>query len=159
MPATDKECMERILCEGDIGHLAFVSDEPYVIPINYTYSRGRILFHCALEGKKLDLIRTNPRVCFEASSQEGHPAPHAADVCDAPWESVLCWGEARIVDDLEERQAILEEFQERYDYPKGARNPVTPERVKGCGAVEITVRRMTGRKVSGSDKCAWEWEA
>ena len=154
----DKESMEEILREGDIGHLAFVSDEPYVIPINYTYSQGRIIFHCALEGRKLDLIRANPKVCLEVSSQEGRPAPHAADVCDAPFQSVLCWGEARIIDDLAERIEILNEFQARYDDPPGTRDPITEERANNCGAIEITVTKMTGRKVSGQGKRTWEWK-
>ncbi|MGQ9732801.1 MAG: pyridoxamine 5'-phosphate oxidase family protein [Candidatus Zipacnadales bacterium] len=150
--------MERILYEGDIGYLAFVSDEPYVIPINYTYSKGRILFHCALKGKKLDLIRADPRVCFAVSRQQGQPAPHASKACNNPFESVLCWGEACIIDDLAERAAILAEFQARYNHPPGTRQPITPDRVKGCGAVEITVTKMTGRKVSGTEKVTWHWK-
>jgi nitroimidazol reductase NimA-like FMN-containing flavoprotein (pyridoxamine 5'-phosphate oxidase superfamily) len=151
--------METILREGDLGYLTFVSDEPYGIPINYTYSGGRILFHCALEGKKLDLIRGNPRVCFAVCRQEGHPTPHAGEACDNPFESVLCWGNARIIDDLEARQAILNEFQARYDLPDKPRPPISLEGTAKCGAVEITVTRMTGRKVSGKEKLAWEWEA
>ena len=76
----DRESMEEILREADIGHPAFVNDEPYVIPINYAYSKGRIIYHCALEGRKLDLIRANPKICFEVSSQEGHPAHYGETI-------------------------------------------------------------------------------
>jgi nitroimidazol reductase NimA-like FMN-containing flavoprotein (pyridoxamine 5'-phosphate oxidase superfamily) len=158
MSATDKQYMEQLLCEGDVGYLAFASAEPYVIPINYAYCNGRILFHCALEGKKLDLIRADPRVCFAVARQEGHPAPHAGDACDNPFESVLCWGDARIIDDLQERQAILNEFQTRFDTPERKRDPVSLERTEKCGAVEIVVTRMTGRKVSGKEKLCWSWQ-
>ena len=72
---------------------------------------------------------------------------------------MLCWGEARIIDDLDERQAILNEFQSRFDTPDHKREPISLERTAKCGAVEITVTRMTGRKVSGKDKLVWEWEA
>jgi nitroimidazol reductase NimA-like FMN-containing flavoprotein (pyridoxamine 5'-phosphate oxidase superfamily) len=159
MPPSDKELMEQIVCAGDLGYLALTSDEPYVIPINYTYCAGRILFHCALEGRKLDLIRADPTVCMAVARQEGHPAPHAGDACDNPFESVLCWGEARVIDDLDKRQAILNEFQARYDTPDHKREPISRERTEKCGAVEIVVTRMTGRKVSGKEKVAWEWEA
>ena len=158
MPPTDKERMEDILRNDDIGYIAFVSDEPYVIPINYTYSNGRILFHCALEGKKLDLIAENPTVCFAVSNQEGQPAPHGADECDGRFQSVVCWGEARVIDDLAERTGILNEFQARFDRPDGPREPLTEERAKGCGAVEIVVTKMTGRLVHGPEKEAWSWE-
>lgn len=155
---TDKELMEKIVTDGYIGYLGFVSDEPYVIPINYTYSRGRILIHCALEGKKLNLIRANPRVCIAVARQEGQPTPHAGDACSNPFQSVLCWGEARIVGDLDERQAILNEFQARFDTPERKREPVSRERAAKCGAIEIRVTKMTGRSVSGKEKLSWEWE-
>ena len=157
---SDRDEMERILREEDIGHLALAGDDsPYVVPLNYTYSNGRILFHCALEGKKLDLIGKNPKVCFEVSRQEGHPAEHAGDLCDAPFESVICYGSARIVDDLQERRELLNEFQERFGTPDKPRAPITEERASKCGAVEITISQMTGRARSGKDKAEWRWEA
>jgi len=161
MPTDTDRCeMERILQEESIGHLAMAADDDlYVIPLNYTYVGGRILFHCALEGKKLDSIRRNPGVCFEVSRQNGPPVPHAGDACDAPFESVICWGQARAIDDLEERQAMLNVFQARYDTPAKKREPISPERTAKCGAVEITVTRMTGRQCAGEEKASWEWEA
>jgi len=158
--AQAKQAMERILAGQSVGHLGLAhSGEVYVVPLNYTYSRGRILFHCALEGRKLDMIRANPRVCFEVSYQGAEPLPHGGDPCDTPFESVICWGTARIVEDLSELQAILDEFQMRFEKPGGPREPVPLARVEGCGAVEITVSRMTGRRGLGHRPEHWEWVA
>ena len=157
---TDKEQMEAILHDEDIGHLGLaVENEPYVVPINYTYVDGRILVHCALEGRKLDFIRRNPNVCFEVSRQEGRPRPHAGDLCNAPFESVLCFGAARIVEDLDERRGLLNVFQERFSTPSKTREPISLERAGKCGAIEIQVSRMTGRRRVGEEKAAWEWPA
>jgi len=157
---TDKDQMESILNAGDLGHLGLsASGEVYVLPINYTYSAGRILFHCALEGRKLDMMDANPNVCFTVCRQEGRPAPHAGNLCSAAFESVICWGTARAIADVEERQAILNEFQARYDTPEKKREPISLERAGKCGAVEITVTRMTGRRVADKEKSAWQWEA
>jgi len=156
---TDREHLEQILCEEDIGRLALaVDNEPYVVPINYAYVDGRILLHCALDGKKLDFIRKNPNVCFEVSRQHGRPAPHAGDLCDAPFESVICFGIARILDDVEERCTVLNEFQLRFVTPDKPSKPITVERVAKCGAIEITVKRMTGRRRAGKEKASWEWD-
>jgi nitroimidazol reductase NimA-like FMN-containing flavoprotein (pyridoxamine 5'-phosphate oxidase superfamily) len=42
---------------------------PYIVPLNYgfSYDDGRLTlyFHCALEGKKVDIIRKNNDACFE----------------------------------------------------------------------------------------------
>jgi len=152
--------MEAILTDGSLGHLA-MRDGPgvYVIPINYTYIDGKILLHCALEGKKLDLIRTDPSVCFEVGRQEGTPIPHAGDACDNAFESVICWGAARFIEDIDERCAILEAFQARYETPTRKWDPISPEQAARCGAIEITVTRMTGRRKTGTQKAAWQWEA
>jgi uncharacterized protein len=159
MPSSsDLAEMERILQSEAIGHLAMTADgELYLVPLNYTYLDGKILFHCALQGRKLDLMRRNPNVCFEVSRQEGLPAEHAGDPCDTPFESVICWGRARIIDDLAEREAILNAFQARYSTPERPRSPVAPERVEKCGAVEISVTRMTGRRVHAEAKTSWTW--
>ena len=43
--------MERILREEAIGYLGLsVDGRPYVVPLNYCYLEGKILFHCALTG-------------------------------------------------------------------------------------------------------------
>ena len=157
---SDKAKMERILDEESIGHLALAEgDKAYVVPLNYTYLDGKILFHCALEGRKLDTIRKNPQVCFAVSRQQGPPAPHIGIKCDTGFESVLCYGVARIVEEIAERQAILNAFQERYSTPEKVWPPVTPERAAKCGAVEITITRMTGRLYSSEGKWDWEWQA
>jgi nitroimidazol reductase NimA-like FMN-containing flavoprotein (pyridoxamine 5'-phosphate oxidase superfamily) len=156
----DRQRMEQILCAESVGHVAMTDgDELYLLPLNYTYVDGRILFHCALEGKKLDMIRANPKVCFEVSRQEGQPAPHAGELCDAPFESVICWGTARIIDDVRERQRVLHEFQARYAKYGQAPEPIPLERAEKCGAVEITVTRMTGRRRKASECGDWQWEA
>ena len=46
--------MERLLREETIGYLGLsMGDDPYVVPLNYAYVDGRILFHCAMTGRKL----------------------------------------------------------------------------------------------------------
>jgi nitroimidazol reductase NimA-like FMN-containing flavoprotein (pyridoxamine 5'-phosphate oxidase superfamily) len=159
-PLSEKERMEEILRRESIGHLAMAGGgELYLIPINYTYATGgRILFHCAPKGRKLDMIRANPAVCFEVSSQEGEPVEHGGRACDAPFESVICWGRARVVDDLAERQRILQEFQVRYATPEKPRESLGLDRAEGCGCVEITVTRMTGRRAQAQDSARWFWE-
>ena len=44
------------LCDGN---------EPYIVPICFGYDGQALYFHCAHEGRKIDIIRTNNRVGFE----------------------------------------------------------------------------------------------
>ncbi len=62
---TDKKRMEGILRGEKAGYLGLSIDgNPYVVPLNYGYVDGRIVFHCALTGRKLDGLLADPRVCL-----------------------------------------------------------------------------------------------
>jgi nitroimidazol reductase NimA-like FMN-containing flavoprotein (pyridoxamine 5'-phosphate oxidase superfamily) len=64
---TDPGEIERILSSTNIGRLATKGRDgfPYITPVNFVSLEGKIYFHCAPEGEKLDNIADDPRVCFE----------------------------------------------------------------------------------------------
>jgi nitroimidazol reductase NimA-like FMN-containing flavoprotein (pyridoxamine 5'-phosphate oxidase superfamily) len=145
--------MESILRREIWGCLGLCKDgQPYVVPLNYAYVDGKILFHCAPEGLKLDCIRANPQVCFVVARQEGTVADHGGTKCHIDCDSVICTGTARIVEDLEERAAVLNAFNRAFK-PGAADLPM--DRVRTCGAVEITVTKMTGRREQGHKRMLW----
>ena len=53
----DEEC-RSILERGKTGVLAVNGDDgyPYAVPVNYVFSNGKIYFHSALSGHKVDAI-------------------------------------------------------------------------------------------------------
>lgn len=150
--------MERILRQETIGYLGLSNDgDAYIVPLNYGYVEGRILFHCSLTGKKLDYIRANPNVCFSVGRQSGAIQRHAeGNPCHVDSESVLCYGRARIIEDLEERQAVLNEFN--YCFRPEA-SAITLEAAQGCAAVEIRIAEMTGRRErqENKERTYWRW--
>jgi len=148
-----REEMEQILREEVLGYLGLVGDEqPYVVPLNYAYAAGKILFHCALTGQKLDAIRRNPHVCFTVGRQKGEMRDHTGAPCHVDSDSVICYGRARLLDDLTERAAALNAFNRRYR-PEAPDLPL--ERVAQCMAVEITLAAMTGRQERDRHRTYW----
>jgi nitroimidazol reductase NimA-like FMN-containing flavoprotein (pyridoxamine 5'-phosphate oxidase superfamily) len=151
-----REEMEQILREEVVGYLGLSLDgQPYVVPLNYAYAAGKIRFHCALTGQKLEAIRRNPRVCFTVGRQVGEIRDHGGDgVCHVDSDSVICYGQASILDDLSAREAALNAFNRRYrtdapDLPRA--------RVEECMAVEITVAEMTGRRERARQRTYWRF--
>jgi nitroimidazol reductase NimA-like FMN-containing flavoprotein (pyridoxamine 5'-phosphate oxidase superfamily) len=145
--------MERVLTQEQIGYLGLsLHGQPYVIPLTYGYVAGRILFHCALAGKKLDYIRANPQVCFTVARQFGEVVPHpqGAD-CHVNSDSVICQGIARIIDGVEERRKTLDAFN-RCLQPNA--KDINIEDVSNCYAVEIRIIEMTGRQ-ERDGKCTY----
>ena len=109
---TDEAQILKILDTAKVLHLGLcVNDEPYVVPMNYGYTmeEGKLVLylHSALQGKKLDMIRSNPRVFFELDCDR---LPFEGDKpCQygLVYSSVMGRGTARIVDDVEEKKHAM----------------------------------------------------
>ena len=110
---------------------------------------------CALTGKKLDYIRANPDVCFTIARQSGQVRRHAeGDPCHLDSDSVICYGKAHIIDDVQERQAVLNEFNRCFN-PDA--KDITLESAAKCGAVVIDITEMTGRRERERETTYWRY--
>ena len=109
---TDINEIIKILDESKILHLGMVDgDEPYVVPMNYGYTmedgKLTVYLHGALWGRKLDIIRVNPKVFF---SLECDVVPFDGDIAcryGTTYASVMGSGIAEIVTDVEEKKKGL----------------------------------------------------
>ena len=155
-----REEMEAILTGNGLGFLGMVDGStPYVIPLNYSYHEGgKIYFHCALIGKKLELIRKSPHVTLTVARQLRPVMRHEyRNPCHLDSESVVCSGTARILDDPTERRGKLNEFN-HFFRPTGPKSEeITEEQARGCLVVEIQVREMTGRRELDRQRTYWRW--
>ena len=84
--------------------------EPYVVPLNYTYHDETVFFHCGKEGRKIEAIRENPRVCMEFDEMYGVTDESA----DTLYTSVIAWGSATEVKNLEVAKYALEQICKKY---------------------------------------------
>ena len=106
------DCRE-ILKNGEYGILATADGEgqPYAVPLSYIYLDGQIYFHCALDGHKIENLKTNPRISFVVV---GFTEP----VCDKGfstyYESVVIFGSAREVTADDEKRRVLYALSEKY---------------------------------------------
>ena len=64
---TDPREINRILSSTNIGRLATSGADgyPYITPVNFIWREGKIYFHSATVGEKLDNLAREPKVCFE----------------------------------------------------------------------------------------------
>ena len=109
---TDEAQITAILDAGKVLHLGLaVDNEPYVVPMNYGYTRenGKLVMylHSAVRGRKLDMIRANPKVFFEIDCDL---VPFESELpCQygLSYSSVMGKGVAHIVDDVEEKKKAM----------------------------------------------------
>ena len=101
-----EDAIETILRHQIIGHLAcHANDLTYVVPISYAYENGYVYGHSE-EGMKINMMRQNPKVCFEVYRMENM----------GNWQCVVGWGSYEEIMDEAEREAALKILLRR-DFP------------------------------------------
>jgi uncharacterized protein len=96
------ECTS-ILSSAKFGRLGLSSDDnPYVIPMSYVYSGGKIYLHSRGEGRKIEIAAKNSRVCFEVDQLNVDR-----------WSSVLAFGKAKLSSDIEAKTKMFDAYIEK----------------------------------------------
>jgi len=139
--------LEAILEGAIICRVAMMdSERPYILPFNYGYSKGCLYIHSAPEGKKIDLLRENPEVCFEV--EDSMEITKGGKACDwsTRYRSVVGYGRVEILSDDEGKQHGLEVIMAQHGAPD--LNEFNPENMKRMVILKLTIRSMTGKQSS-----------
>lgn len=109
---TEEDKIRGILDEARVLHLGLcVDNEPYVVPMNYGYildaGRLTLYLHSAVRGKKLDMIRANPKVFFAIDCDRVPFKGEKPCQYGLAYASVMGRGTACIVDDVEEKKQAM----------------------------------------------------
>lgn len=145
------ETAEQILKQGRYGVLSVQGDEgyPYGVPVNYVYDHGKLYFHCALEGHKLDSIEKNPKVSFCVVGKE-QVWQEKFTTC---YESAIAFGTAKQLHDKDHKRQILIKLIEKYCADFLEKGQAYAEKsLDETGIVEITIEHLTAKGNKGFEK-------
>lgn len=135
---------EQILREARTAMLGLSGDDgyPYVVPVNYAYVDGKIYFHGAKTGHKIDAIMRNDKVSL-CVVQHDELVPEELTTY---FRSVTVFGRARILENDAEKLAAAQKFGMRF-YPDKDKvdNEIRHEWDALC-VVEITPEHITGKE-------------
>ena len=106
-----KECVE-ILRKRTSGVLAVFGEDgyPYAVPISYVYEDGKIYFHSAKAGHKIDAIQQNSKVSFCIIDQD----QVVPEKYTSYFRSVIVFGKVRILEDDQEKYKSIEQLAVKY---------------------------------------------
>jgi len=109
---TDPEQILHILDTAKVLNLGLsVHDEPYVVPMNYGYTmedgRLTLYLHSAVQGKKLDMIRANPKVFFSMDCDRMPFEGRVPCQYGLVYSSIMGRGTATLVEDVEEKKQAM----------------------------------------------------
>lgn len=119
---------------------------PYLVPLNfgYAYEGGQFefYFHSALQGRKLDLLRQNPQVCFELDC--GHALVSADLPCGYSYRYASVIGEGT-VELVEEPARKVLYLQRLLRHQTGRDFPLREEQAASVAVGRILVHSLTGK--------------
>ncbi|MBL6978841.1 MAG: pyridoxamine 5'-phosphate oxidase family protein [Desulfobacteraceae bacterium] len=139
-----REEMESIISKANVCRLGLSVDNiPYIVPLNFGYRDSCLYFHTPKVGKKMDMIKTNNRVCFEMDID--HEVVRAENPCDSSmkFRSVIGYGRASLLDEIEEKRRALDIIVEHYS---GQVNEYKEKMVDHLSVIKVQVESMTGKK-------------
>ncbi len=116
---------------------------PYGVPLSHVYENGKLYFHSALNGHKVDIIKQNSNASFTViAKDEIHPETYTTY-----FRSVITFGRVRIIDDTSEKKRILEAVGRRCNpNDDESLNEEIKMGFNRCLAIEMTIERMTGKQ-------------
>jgi nitroimidazol reductase NimA-like FMN-containing flavoprotein (pyridoxamine 5'-phosphate oxidase superfamily) len=141
----DQQPIEAILSKAKFLRLALSdSDAPYIVSMAFGYKDNKIYLHCSRKGKKIDILNKNPRVAFEADAEA--EIVTTEDICkyNVRYRSVIGNGQARFVEDYDEKVEGLNVLSEHY----GKKGPFEFEKLKvnRLCIIKVEIEEMTGKQ-------------
>ena len=141
---SEEESIE-ILQKATSGVLALLGDNgyPYAVPISYVYADGKIYFHSALSGHKVDAIRSCDKASFCVIEQDVvKPEKYTSY-----FRSVIAFGRIHIEEDEAEKLAIARLLGNRYNpNHEEALQKVIEEGLSRMLAIRLDIEHLTGKE-------------
>lgn len=126
------------------GVLAIHGDEgyPYAVPLSFAYEDGRLFFHSAKVGHKVDALAHHEKVSFCVIDADDVKQ----NTFTTHFRSAIVFGRARVLTDDGEKKHALECLARKYspDYLEGAAAEIERAWERVC-AIELVIEHMTGK--------------
>lgn len=123
-----------------------LNNEPYLVTLSHGYDRKKncIYFHCAQEGKKVDILRENNVVWGQAFVDNGY----VDGSCDHLYATTQFKGQVSFIEDSKEKRHALSIMidQLESDPAKVIEPQMTEKSIKSVNIGRIDIDYMSGKK-------------
>ena len=140
-----QETAIEILNRNTSGTLALNGDDdyPYAVPISYVYVDGKLYFHSAKNGHKIDAIKNHEKVSFCVIDQD----QIVPEKYTTYFRSVIAFGKARLIDDTDEMRRIATALAMKYsaDFKDGIPKEIDSS-IKNMAIIEMTIDHLTAKE-------------
>lgn len=140
----DLKAIELIITTSQVCRLALSDgDQPYIVPLCFGYRDNALYFHSAIEGKKIEIIRKNPNVCFEFEKDVDLVRADIPCGWGMKYQSVIGFGHASVIEDAEDKmdaaKIIMSQYSDHeFEFNKDSLNKAL--------IIKVEISGMTGKK-------------
>ena len=144
--------IREFLHRGEIAHVATRWDEqPFITPTTYYFDEAghRLIFHSNISGRIRSNIDRRPQVCVEVSEMGKYLPSNIALEFSLQYRSVIVFGKARVIEDLQEKRTVLHKLIDKYFKPmqidKDYR-PATDKELRRTSVYEVMIESWSGKE-------------
>ena len=149
MRRTEEEIKDRTVIDAIIRQCRVCrlglsdGEEPYIVPLCFGYDGEAFYFHSAPEGRKIDILRKNNRVCVEFDIPGDMKVAEQSCKWGITYRSVIGFGTAEIVDNPKAKRKALKilmaQYSDKeYDFPDDV--------VTKTAIIKVVIARITGKQ-------------
>jgi nitroimidazol reductase NimA-like FMN-containing flavoprotein (pyridoxamine 5'-phosphate oxidase superfamily) len=141
---TSKAAIEGIISRSLVCRLALADENrPYIVPLCFGYKDNSLYFHSAEQGKKIDIIKKNNRVCFEFDIDSEVIKADKACEWGLQYKSVVGFGQASFLEDSESKRRALDIIMKQYS---GESSAYPEAKLKHTVIIKVDIEHMTGKQ-------------
>lgn len=139
---SNENCI-NILKKATSGTLAIQADDdyPYAVPLSFAYDNGKIYFHCAKEGHKIDLLRNNEKVSFCVIEKDDI----IPEKFTTAFTSVIAFGKIKFIEETGKKIYALKKLAEKYSPNIDSKPEISGSLERTC-ILELNIEHMTGKQ-------------
>ena len=138
--------VEEIIHKAGICRLALCEkDCPYIVPLCFGYESGKLYFHSASQGRKLEILKNNRNVCFEMDVDQELVSEGIPCKWGFRYRSVVGFGKISFIKEPESKRDALRIIMRNYSEEVF---DFTESELFGITIIKVDIEDMKG-KVSG----------
>jgi nitroimidazol reductase NimA-like FMN-containing flavoprotein (pyridoxamine 5'-phosphate oxidase superfamily) len=141
----DYQEIAAIMQKADVCRIALVDDDsPYIVPVNFAIHDNHLYFHPAMDGRKIDILRKNNKVCSEIDTNTDIIKGDEPCSWGMKYLSVIGFGQAFFLEKPDEKKKALNVLMEKYagagsfSYQEAA--------LKKVLAIDVRIEKISGKK-------------
>ncbi len=143
----DKKCMEQILKKAKVCRIALCDkNKPYIVPMNFGFDDNYIYLHSAREGRKIDLIKENNNICFEADIETEIITADNACSWGMKYYSIIGFGKAHFIEDKDKKINALDVIMQKYSNKPNETFEYSKPSLDKTTVIKVEIESLTGKK-------------